>query len=271
MRWLSCSLRMARRSAALGRSTKNISSNLPLRISSGGRAVTSLEVAATTPVPCAPASRREKLPSGVLRRRHRMRQLPVVHQQRSFSSSSIHNTAGAKFLRYLKEAFDMLFVSPMYLSKIAALSNFTVEFPRFRQWRARTCSCRIPAHPGAGRRAAVPGQSCGLNPSSFLASAPTSFSGFPANVGHRLRGIDEFQHPGAAQKVLLGFGDVCDHFRRKGVTGMMAWATALSASSSVRPRRLRATASIPAPSSLFLSERVRDMRQTFSPPRHAVA
>src|ERR1700730_652617 len=84
------------RSAALGRSTKKSSSKRPLRISSGGSAVTLLQVAATKTAglrSCIQdrndANNREETPASA---DAESGPLPA----KTFSSSSIHSTQGAR-------------------------------------------------------------------------------------------------------------------------------------------------------------------------------
>src|SRR5271168_2140620 len=84
------------RSAKLGRSTKKSSSKRPLRISSGGSTVTLLHVAATNTADLRSciqerndASRRDETPASA---EAESAPLPA----KTFSSSSIHNTQGAR-------------------------------------------------------------------------------------------------------------------------------------------------------------------------------
>src|SRR5947208_12306788 len=113
------------RSSRVGRSTKNNSSKRPLRINSGGSAVTLLQVAATNTGAFRSciherneASRREETPAST---DAESAPLPA----KTFSSSSIHNTHGANTSATLKTFSICFSLSPIYLSKIDALSNLT--------------------------------------------------------------------------------------------------------------------------------------------------
>src|ERR1700680_4079918 len=84
------------RSSALGRSTKNNSSKRPLRISSGGKTVTLLQVAATNTAALRSciqdrndASKRDETPASA---DAESGPLPA----NTFSNSSIHSTQGAR-------------------------------------------------------------------------------------------------------------------------------------------------------------------------------
>src|SRR5215831_20386581 len=117
--------KMAFRSDRLGRSTKNNSSKRPLRISSGGREFTLLQVAATNTGAFRSwvqerndASRRDETPAST---EAESGPLPA----NTFSSSSIHSTHGANPSATLKTFWMRFSVSPMYLSYTAAVSNFT--------------------------------------------------------------------------------------------------------------------------------------------------
>src|SRR5256885_14704410 len=108
-----------------GKSTKNNSSNRPLRVGSGGRTVPLFQVAATTPgafLSCIhernEPSRREETPAST---DAESAPLPA----KTFSNSSIHNTQGAN-TSATRKTFSICFsLSPIYLSKMDALSNLT--------------------------------------------------------------------------------------------------------------------------------------------------
>src|SRR5882672_11706958 len=118
-------LKIARRSALLGKSTKNSSSKRPLRISSGGRTLTLLDVAATNTGALRSciqerndASSREETPAS---EEAESALLPA----KTFSSSSIHSTAGASSSATWNIFLTRFSVSPTYLSNTAELSNLT--------------------------------------------------------------------------------------------------------------------------------------------------
>src|SRR5271166_1954600 len=105
-----------RRSAWLGRSTKNSSSNRPLRINSGGSTVTLLQVAATKTGDfrsCIQdkkdASKRDETPASA---DAESGPLPA----NTFSNSSIQSTHGARPSATWNTLRIRFYVSPMYLS-----------------------------------------------------------------------------------------------------------------------------------------------------------
>src|SRR5579859_157649 len=113
------------RSAWFGKSTKNNSSNRPLRISSGGSTVTLLQVAATKTGDFRScihdkndASSREETPASA---DAESGPLPA----NTFSNSSIHNTQGASPSATWNTLRIRFSVSPMYLSYTPEVSNFT--------------------------------------------------------------------------------------------------------------------------------------------------
>ena len=113
------------RSLSSGRSTKNNSSKRPLRINSGGSADTLLQVAATNTgafrsciQPRKDASSRDDTPAST---DAESGPLPA----KTFSNSSIHKMQGANPCATSNTLRMRFSVSPMYLSKIAAVSNFT--------------------------------------------------------------------------------------------------------------------------------------------------
>src|ERR1700676_5238045 len=104
------------RSAWLGRSTKNNSSKRPLRISSGGKTVTLLQVAATNTAALRSciqdrndASKRDETPASA---DAESGPLPA----NTFSNSSIQRTHGASPSATAKTLRILFSVSPMYLS-----------------------------------------------------------------------------------------------------------------------------------------------------------
>ena len=112
----SCTWKIARRSVVLGRSTKNSSSKRPLRMSSGGKTKTLLQVAATKTgalrsciQPRKAASRRELTPAST---EAESGPLPA----KTFSSSSIHSTAGASCSATANILWMCFSVSPTNLS-----------------------------------------------------------------------------------------------------------------------------------------------------------
>src|SRR5882762_11659752 len=107
------------RSAGFGKSTKKSSSKRPLRINSGGRTVTLLHVAATKTGDLRSciqerneASSREETPASA---EAESGPLPA----KTFSSSSIHNTQGAKPSATRNTLWIRFSVSPMNLSYTA--------------------------------------------------------------------------------------------------------------------------------------------------------
>ena len=136
------------RSAWLGRSTKNNSSKRPLRISSGGSTVTLLHVAATNTGAFRSCIQDKK-------RREQSRRHACIRRSR------IRPASGKDFLQFVdpqhagRETFGD---SENFLDALLGLTNVFVvdcgrielhqrQLPFARRWRARTCSCRIPARP----------------------------------------------------------------------------------------------------------------------------